>query len=110
MQRTICYFTRRTQKIVPDLESYGYHQDSYTLYKSVGCLTCNNTGYKGREAVFEFLTVSEEMKRMILDRENVAHIRNLALSQGMHTMKDEGLYKVITEGRTSLEELIRVVV
>ena len=98
------------KKIVPDLEKYGYHQESYKLYKSVGCLTCNNTGYKGREAVFEFLTVSEEMKRMILDRENVAHIRELALKQGMHTMKDEGLYKVINEGRTSLEELIRVVV
>ena len=97
------------KKIVPDLETYGYNQPSYKLYKAKGCLTCNNTGYKGREAVFEFLTVTEEMKRLILDRATVAEVRDLAVKQEMKTLKDEGLYKMM-EGTTSLEEVLRVIV
>ena len=97
------------KNIIPDLEDYGYNQPSYKLYKAKGCLTCNNTGYKGREAVFEFLTVTEEMKRLILDRATVAEVKNLAISQEMKTLKDEGLYKMM-EGSTSLEEVLRVIV
>ena len=97
------------KKIVPDLEDYGYNQPSYNLYRAKGCLTCNNTGYKGREAVFEFLTVTEEMKRLILDRATIAEVRDLAVQQDMKTLKDEGLYKMM-EGSTSLEEVLRVIV
>ena len=97
------------KKIIPDLETYGYNQPTYKLKKAKGCLTCNNTGYKGREAVFEFLTVTEEMKRLILDRATVAEVKNLAMSQEMKTLKDEGLYKMM-EGTTSLEEVLRVIV
>ncbi len=97
------------KSIVPDLEEYGYNKPSYKLYKAKGCLTCNNTGYKGREAVFEFLTVTEEMKRLILDRATVAEVKELAVSQEMKTLKDEGLYKMM-EGSTSLEEVLRVIV
>ena len=97
------------KKIVPDLETYGYNQPSYKIYKAKGCLTCNNTGYKGREAVFEFLTVTEEMKRLILDRATITEVRDLAIEQEMKTLKDEGLYKMM-EGATSLEEVLRVIV
>ena len=97
------------KKIVPDLETYGYNQPTYKLKKAKGCLTCNNTGYKGREAVFEFLTVTEEMKRLILDRATVTEVRDLAVKQEMKTLKDEGLYKMM-EGTTSLEEVLRVIV
>lgn len=97
------------KNIIPDLEKYGYNAPSYKIYKAKGCLTCNNTGYKGREAVFEFLTVTEEMKRLILDRATVAEVRDLAVSQEMKTLKDEGLLKMM-EGRTSLEEILRVIV
>ena len=86
-----------------------YPQEVYKVYKPKGCLTCNNTGYKGREAVFEFLTVTEEMKKLILDRANGAQIKKLAIEQGMFTLKNEGIYKVM-EGKTSIEELLRVIV
>ena len=96
-------------KILPDFPVDQYPEETFTIYKPKGCLTCNNTGYKGREAVFEFLTVTEEMKKLILDRANGADIKALAISQGMHTLKDEGIYKVM-HGRTSIEELLRVIV
>jgi type IV pilus assembly protein PilB len=96
-------------KIIPDLNTEEYPDEEFTLYRAKGCITCNHTGYKGREAVFEFLTVSEEMKRLILDRATVAEVKELAIKQGMHTLKDEGIYKVM-QGRTSLEEIARVIV
>lgn len=97
------------KKIIRDIDDYGYNQPSYKLYRAKGCLTCNNTGYRGREAVFEFLTVTEEMKRLILDRATVAEVKELAVKQGMKTLKDEGIYKMM-EGSTSLEEILRVIV
>ena len=96
-------------KIFPDLPLDEYPDEEFTLYKPKGCITCNNTGYKGREAVFEFLTVTEEMKALILDRANAAAIKELAIKQGMHTLKDEGIYKVM-HGKTSIEEILRVIV
>lgn len=96
-------------KILPDFPVDEYPQETYKIYKPKGCLTCNNTGYKGREAVFEFLTVTEEMKKLILDRANGAQIKKLAMEQGMFTLKNEGIYKVM-EGKTSIEELLRVIV
>ena len=96
-------------KIFPDLPLDEYPDEEFTLYKPKGCITCNNTGYKGREAVFEFLTVTEEMKELILDRANAAAIKELAIKQGMHTLKDEGIYKVM-HGKTSIEEILRVIV
>ena len=96
-------------KILPDFPVEEYPQEVHKVYKPKGCLTCNNTGYKGREAVFEFLTVTEEMKRLILDRANGAQIKKLAMEQGMFTLKNEGIYKVM-EGKTSIEELLRVIV
>lgn len=96
-------------KILPDLNTEEYPDEEFTLYRAKGCITCNNTGYKGREAVFEFLTVTEEMKRLILDRATVSEVKALAIQQGMRTLKDEGIYKVM-HGRTSLEEIARVIV
>ncbi len=96
-------------KIFPDLPLDEYPEDEFTLYRPKGCITCNNTGYKGREAVFEFLTVTDEMKELILDRANAAQIKELAVKQGMHTLKDEGIYKVM-HGKTSIEEILRVIV
>ena len=96
-------------KIIPDLDLEEYPDEEFTLYRAKGCITCNNTGYKGREAVFEFLTVTEEMKRLILDRATVSEVKELAVKQGMRTLKDEGIYKVM-HGRTSLEEIARVIV
>lgn len=96
-------------KILPDFPVEEYPEEIYTVYKPKGCLTCNNTGYKGREAVFEFLTVTDEMKKLILDRANGAEIKELAIRQGMLTLKNEGIYKVM-HGKTSIEELLRVIV
>ncbi|MBO4338339.1 MAG: Flp pilus assembly complex ATPase component TadA [Clostridia bacterium] len=96
--------------ILPDFPFDEYpDKNEFTFYEPSGCLTCNNTGYKGRQAVFEFLTVTEEMRQLILKRATGLDIKKLAQSQGMLTLRQDAMYKVI-EGETSIEEMLRVVV
>ena len=83
--------------------------DTTTIYQPKGCIACSNTGYKGRQGVFEFLQVTNEIKQLILKRSGVQEIKELAISQGMHTLRQEGIDKIL-EGTTSVEEVLRVLV
>lgn len=84
------------------------HEDSVTLFKPVGCLTCNHTGYAGRKGVFEFLSITENIQRLILDRASANQIKVAAIKEGMSTLRQDGLIKV-KHGITSIDELLRVV-
>ena len=59
--------------------------------------------------VFEFLRVTDNMRELILKRASVAEIKELAISEGMMTLRQEGINKAI-EGTTSIEEVLRVIV
>jgi type IV pilus assembly protein PilB len=79
------------------------------LFRPVGCNTCGNTGYRGRMAVHEVMLMSEDIERMTVERKSSEDIGRLAQEQGMLTLRQDGILKVL-EGRTSLEELFRVIV
>ena len=83
--------------------------DTTTIYRPKGCIACSNTGYKGRQGVFEFLQVTNEIKDLILKRAGVAEIKAMAISQGMHTLHQEGIDKIL-DGSSSVEEVLRVLV
>jgi len=95
-------------RIIPDFP-LDHEEDSVDLYKAVGCLSCNNTGYKGRIGVYEFLQVSEGIQKLIINRASTHEIRNLAIKEGMRTMRQDCLLKV-RQGITSVEELLRVII
>jgi type IV pilus assembly protein PilB len=80
-----------------------------TLYRAVGCTACSKTGYKGRLALHEVMNVTEEIERMAVERSSAEAIGRLARSQGMTTLRDDGMTKVAA-GVTTLEEILRVVV
>jgi len=80
-----------------------------TLYRPVGCSSCAKTGYRGRLALHEVMTVTEEIERMTVDRAQATAISARARADGMRTLREDGLAKVIT-GVTSMEEILRVVV
>jgi type IV pilus assembly protein PilB len=80
-----------------------------TLYRAVGCGACAKTGYRGRTAIHEVMTVSEEIERLIVERASTDEISKFAIAQGMTTMREEGLVKVLA-GETTLEEIARVIV
>ena len=79
------------------------------LYRPVGCPACAKTGYKGRLALHEVMVVSEEIERLAVERASSTAISQVAREEGMRTLRDDGLDKVVA-GVTSLDEILRVVV
>jgi len=79
-----------------------------TLFRAVGCAACSRTGYRGRLAVHEVMVLSEEIRRMVVERYSSEDIKKTALAQGMLTLREDGLVKV-AQGKTTLEELFRVI-
>ncbi len=73
--------------------------------KGRGCANCNNSGYKGRVAIYEVLDFSSNLKEMVLRGDNAIEIRKQAVKEGMKTLRQSALTKV-AEGRTSLEEAL----
>jgi len=79
-----------------------------TVHKAVGCGACGRTGYRGRFAIHEVMIVTEDVERLIIERRSTEDIQKVAVMQGMMTLRQDGLRKVAA-GRTSLEEILRVV-
>ncbi|MFZ2192697.1 MAG: GspE/PulE family protein [Candidatus Moraniibacteriota bacterium] len=86
---------------------YSYLEKKQTFYKGKGCDVCNNTGYKGRIAIFEFIQVTQEMQDLVLKHPSSNEIWKLAKKQGSKTLFEDGMEKV-KNGTTTLEELRRV--
>jgi type IV pilus assembly protein PilB len=79
-----------------------------TLYRAVGCSACARTGYHGRMALHEVMTVTEEIERLAVARAATDEIEKMATAQGMASLRDDGWLKV-ARGLTSIEEILRVV-
>jgi len=93
-----------------DLVPYGHVPDGrgrVTFYRGRGCQTCNFTGMKGRVAIYEVMPISEEIRDLILNDAATAEIREMAQRQGMKTLRQAGLIKVL-EGTTTAQEVVRV--
>jgi type IV pilus assembly protein PilB len=80
-----------------------------TFYKGTGCDACNNTGYKGRIALYEVVTVTDPIKELILQGASALEIKREAISQGMITLRRSGIKKLL-EGVTSIEEVLKTTV
>jgi type IV pilus assembly protein PilB len=80
-----------------------------TLYKPQGCSACSQTGYRGRLALHEVMKVGEDIERLAVARASTDEIARAARASGMSTLRQDGWLKV-GQGRTSIEEILRVVV
>ena len=78
-----------------------------TLYKGKGCATCHFTGMKGRTALYEVLPITQEIRSLILGSTFDGEIQDVASKQGMKTLREAGLLKVV-QGQTTVEEVLRV--
>jgi type IV pilus assembly protein PilB len=77
-----------------------------TFMKGAGCDTCSGTGYKGRAGLYEVMSLSPELRRMILRGASVVEIRDQAVAEGMLTLRMDGMKK-IERGVTTLEEVVK---
>jgi type IV pilus assembly protein PilB len=80
-----------------------------TLYRATGCTRCNTTGYKGRVGIYEIMPVTEAIERLIVERKSADEIGRVAHAEGMCTLREDGLERVL-QGLTSIEEISRVIV
>ncbi|GAB6137123.1 type IV-A pilus assembly ATPase PilB [Halanaerobaculum tunisiense] len=111
---------RLVRKICPDckrenedevidsvLAEYLQEQNEFIDYYGSGCRNCNETGYRGRTAIFEILDIDSEIKKLIIEKASAAEIEDIAKEKGMKTLTDSAFQKV-KQGLTTLEEAMRV--
>ncbi len=83
-----------------------YNQKAYTLYKGEGCKVCLN-GYKGRTGIYEVFAMNDAMEKLLVSHATTTDIQRQAQKDGMLTMQQDGLLKVLA-GITTIEEVARV--
>lgn len=76
------------------------------FYHGTGCLRCNETGYKGRRGVYEYLRVSDPVRDLINERKPTIVIRDKAMELGMRTLRQDGI-RCILDGYTTVEEVLK---
>jgi len=76
------------------------------FYYGRGCSKCNETGYKGRKGLYEYLAISEPIRQLINDRQPTLVLRERARELGMRTMREDGIRNVL-DGYTTVDEIIR---
>jgi type IV pilus assembly protein PilB len=113
LTRRLCAYCKQPVTHDPDYLAnlrFGFDSELVppTIFQPVGCTSCSNTGYRGRIAVQEVMTVTEEIERLAVARASSAEIGRMAREQGMITLREDGWAKVQL-GLTSVEEILRVV-
>jgi len=107
--RRICQACRAPETpSAADIEALGVEAPpGVTLYRGLGCDECRNTGYRGRTAIYELFTITEDVRSLILRRASSREIRRLAVEAGMTTLRMDGWSRAC-EGVTTVEEVLRV--
>ena len=77
------------------------------MYKPVGCLECRDTGYRGREGIYELLPLTDKVKPFVKENTEIGKLRMTAMKEGMRTLRLSGALKVAA-GETTIEEVLRV--
>ena len=93
--------TQTLQKFFPGVKSV-------RIYKGKGCDLCHQTGYLGREGIFEVLIVDDEARAAIVAKKDASEIKKIAVKNGMRSIFENGIEKV-REGITTIDEVIRVI-
>ncbi len=109
--RTICPQCKEevtpSQSDLSFLGSLGASLVNTPIYKGRGCSKCSLTGYKGRKGLFEIFRITDEVQHLIFDKQSAIELRAKARENGMRTLREDGVRKVLA-GITTIEEVMRV--
>lgn len=108
--RTICNNCKTEYKPTPKLlAELGIKEgrEEIKFFKGKGCNVCKNSGYRGRIAIFELMSLDDKIKDLILARSSSQAIKRAAQDNGMRTLREDGLRKVM-QGITTIDEVLRV--
>jgi type IV pilus assembly protein PilB len=111
LARRICADCKEPIEVERDvLEDVGFTPDQIenaTVMKGRGCRTCNDTGYKGRVALYEVMPFTENLKNRVLEGANTAELKIEMIRDGVDTLRMAGIKKIM-EGTTTIDEVLRV--
>jgi len=109
--RVICTHCKRPARVSRALlEESGLDptfEHSHRFYEGVGCIECNGTGYKGRQAICELLDLTDRIREMILEKRPTSEIKKVAREEGMRFLRESAVERVL-EGVTTLREINKV--
>ena len=109
--RVICPECKEAYQLEKDSVESEFMGDTYKegmfIYRGKGCPNCGGTGYRGRLAIHEVLPISRNIRELITNHASVDTIKNAAFSEGMISMKQDGIQKVL-EGKTTVKEVMKV--
>ena len=100
-------------ELVHDYGERAFHElnikydEGLILYRPKGCPECNGTGYRGMMGLFELLTATDNIKQMIISRKSIAAVRKIATGEGMKTLLQSGILKIL-DGKTDFIEVLSV--
>ncbi len=109
LARVLCpHCKRKTTLSVLALHTAGFHSESAVeAHEPVGCSRCKGTGFKGRLGLYEVMPVTDEIRRMAIERTSSEEIGRVAVAQGMRVLREDGFERV-KQGVTSVSEVARV--
>jgi len=105
--RRICKDCKQQHEYTPEeMHAFGIDKKEGPFFKGAGCDTCAGTGYKGRQGLYEVMALTSPLRRAILKGGSTEELRDLAVSEGMLTLRMDGMVKV-KKGVTTLEEVVK---
>jgi type IV pilus assembly protein PilB len=109
LARQLCECKEETEIGVEALKRNGFTDEAQPLkaFAPVGCVRCARSGYRGRTGLYEVMEVTDEIRELIVEKRSADAIAEVAISQGMRRLRDDGLDKV-RAGVTSMAEALRV--
>jgi type IV pilus assembly protein PilB len=109
LARRLCGECRQPVSITPDeLLNHGDEVgEGFQAYEPGGCVHCNHTGYRGRVGLYEVLSMTDEVRELILHKGSSTEIKDAAVRGGMHRIREDGFEKA-RQGLTSVAEVLRV--
>lgn len=110
-QRLVRVICKECKQEVPESETKLIREEfgdlvPPVLYRGAGCRNCQGTGYRGRQGIFEMMSISNEIRSMILERAPSHHLRQVAIKEGMVSLRTDG-WRIVRDGRTTVDEVMR---
>lgn len=111
LARRLCVKCRRPVTMTEaDLQAIRFEVPEHTpvtIFDAVGCSSCAQTGYRGRLAIHEVMTMTEQIERLSTARSSSDEIKRMAIEQGMRTLRQDG-WESVARGATTIAEVLRV--
>ncbi len=108
LARRLCHCKQKYEPTPAELALLAIPPPIPFLYKPRGCPACRKTGYKGRIGLYELMVITDELKQAINERRPATIVKQIAVSQGMRTLAQDSVQKILA-GVTSIEEIVSVV-